>query len=186
MNVFFVLWYFYIMVDHALIDNFNLKARDFAIQWKNKVRKVQQLKHYNEMDDEELVEKYTPFFPALAKILDRGADRNRIGSFFANLGKVRMQEGFPISEVIYALSLLERVLIEYISTDYAPENPVKMYQSMGAVSQISEFFLLGCFYITKGYLEAVYTGMNIHDSVSEELLKKYFKDDFFFKDEQPG
>jgi hypothetical protein len=68
-------------------------------------------------------------------------------------------------------------------TEFAPESPVKMYQSMGVISQVSEFFLLGCFYLTKGYLEAVYTKMNVHDSVEEELLKKYFKDDFFFKNE---
>ena len=174
------------MIDRALIDNLNLKSRDFAIRWKNMVRKAQQLKHYNEMTDETLVERYIPFFPFLAKILDRGLDRNRLGSVFVNLGKSRMRDGFPISEVIYAMNILEKVIIEYITIEYAPENSVKMYQSMGVVSQISEFFLLGCFYLTKGYLEAVYTGMNSHDSVSEELLKKYFKDDFFFKDTESG
>jgi len=174
------------MIDQSLLNDLDRNARDFAIRWKNAVRQAQQLKHYNNMDDEDLIEKYTPFFPLLAKILDRGLDRNRLGSFFANLGKSRMQEGFPISEIIYAISLLERILIEYITTEYAPENPIKMYQSMGVVSQISEFFLLGCFYLTKGYLEAVYTKMNRNDSVSEELLKKYFKDDFFFKEAQSG
>jgi hypothetical protein len=43
---------------------------------------------------------------------------------------------------------------------------------------------MGCFYITRGYMEAVYTKMNSHDKVSEELLKKYFKDDFFFREEK--
>ena len=174
------------MVDHALIDNLNLEARGFATRWKNMVRKAQQLKHYNSMDDEVLIEKLTPLFPLVAKILDRGLDRTLLGSFFVTVGKNRMQDGFPVSEVIYAINLAERVLIEYITTEYAQENPVKMYQSMGMLSQVSEFFLLGCFYLTKGYLEAVYTKMNDHDSVSEELLKKYFKDDFFFKDTKPG
>jgi len=174
------------MIDHALIDDLNLKARDFAVRWKTIVRSAQQLKHYNNMSDETLIEKYTPFFPILAKTLDRGLDRSRLGYFFVNLGKDRMEEGFPISEVIYAINLMEKVIIEYVTTEHAPENPVKMYQSIGMVSQISEFFLLGCFYLTKGYLEAVYTKMNSHDSVSEELLKKYFKDDFFFKDTEPG
>ena len=145
------------------------------------VRKAPQLKHYNTMDDDSLIESHTSFYPLMAKLLDRGPDRSLMGNFFVNLAKTRMQDGFPISEVIYALNLTERTLIDYITTEYAPENPVKMYQSMGVLSQMSEVFLLGCFYITKGYLEAVYTGMSSHDSVSEELLKKYFKDDFFFK-----
>ena len=174
------------MIDQSLIDDLTLKARDFAIRWKNAVRKAPQLKHYNKMDDQVLIERYTPFFPLLAKILDRGLDRTRLGAFFVNLGKSRAQDGFPVSEVIYALNLMERVLIDYITSEYAPENPIKMYQAMGVLSQISEFCLLGCFYLTKGYLEAVYTTMNSHDSVSEELLKKYFKDDFFFKETHPG
>jgi len=174
------------MIDQSLLNDLNRNARDFAARWKNTVRKAHQLKHYNTMDDELLIEKYAPFFPLLAKILDRGLDRTLLGNFFVNLGKSRMQEGFPVSEVIYAVNLMERVLIEYITNEYAPENPIKMYQAMGVISQISEFFLLGCFYLTKGYLEAVYTKMNSHDSVSEELLKKYFKDDFFFREETPG
>jgi len=175
------------MIDQSLLNALTLNARDFAIRWKNTVRKAQQLKHYNNTDDEAIIEKYTPFFPLLAQVIDRGLDRNRLGNFFVNLGRDRMKDGFPISEVIYAINLMERVVIEYITNEYAPENPIKMYQSMGVVSQISEFFLLGCFYLTKGYMEAVYTTMNKHDSVSDELLKKYFKDDFFFKEaESPG
>ena len=172
------------MVDRAFIDNLNLKSRDFAIRWKNLVRKAPQLKHYNALDDEALIEADIPFYPLLARTLDRGIDRSLLGSFFVNLGKARMQAGFPVSEVIYSINLVQKILIEYIMTEFAPESPVRMYQSMGIVSQISEFFLDGCFYLTKGFLEAVYTQMNVHDKVSEELLKKYFSDDFFFKQQE--
>ena len=171
------------MVDHKLIDNLTLKARDFAEKWKNMVRKAQQLKHYNTLDDKTLIEGNMVLYPILSKALDRGLDRSILGNDFVNLGKERMRDNFPISEVIFAINLAQKIVIDYIMTEYAPESPVKMYQSMGIVSTISEFFLLGCFYITKGFLEAVYTKMNINDSVSEELLKKYFRDDFFFKQE---
>jgi len=171
------------MIDHALIDNLNLKSKDFAHRWKNMVRKAQQLKHYNTLDDETLIEANAPFYPLLAKTLDRGLDRSLLGNFFVNLGKIRLRDGFPISEVIYAVNLSQKIVIEYIMTEFAPENPVRMYQSMGVITHVSEFFLLGCFYLTKGFLEAVYTQMNSNDSVSEELLKKYFRDDFFFKKE---
>ena len=169
------------MVDHVLIDSLVLKAGDFAIKWKNMVRKTPQLKLYNSMDDETLIEADKPIYGLLSRTLDRGLDRSLVGDFFVRLGKGRLQDGFPISEIIYAMNLAERIVIEYIMTEFAPESPVRMYQSMGVISQVSEFFLLGCFYITKGFLEAVYTKMNVHDSVSEELLKKYFNDDFFFK-----
>jgi len=170
-----------IMVDRALIDILNLKSRDFAVRWKGLIRKAPQLKHYNSMDDDSLVEANRLFYPLLARILDRGLDRSLIGDFFVTLGKTRLQGGFPISEVIYGINLAQTVVIEYIMTEFAPDNPIRMYQSMGAVTRIAEFFLLSSFYLTKGFLEETYTSMKGHDKISEELLKKYFKDDFFFK-----
>jgi len=169
------------MVDHILLENLTRASEDFAGRWKTLVRKAQQLKHYNTLADATLIEANASIYPLLSKALDRGLDRSVMGNYFVNMGKDRMQNGYPISEIIYAVNLSEKVIIEYIMTEFAPQSPVKMYQSMGIISEVSEFFLLGCFYLTKGYLEAVYTKMNSHDKVSEELLKKYFKDDFFFK-----
>jgi len=54
------------MVDHALIDNLNLKSRDFALRWKSMVRKANQLKHYNTLDDETLISANSALYPLLA------------------------------------------------------------------------------------------------------------------------
>ncbi|MDR1389076.1 MAG: hypothetical protein LBJ31_03785 [Treponema sp.] len=169
------------MVDRVLIDTLSLQSRDFAVRWKSLIRKAPQLKHYNGMDDDALVEADERFYPLLAKTLDRGMDRAVLGDFFVRLGKKRMDEGFPVSEVIYAVNLAEQVVITYLMTDFVLDNSSRMYQAMGVVNRVAEFFLLGCFYLTKGFLEATYTMMNKNDAVSEELLKKYFRDDFFFK-----
>jgi hypothetical protein len=169
------------MVDQVFIDTLNLRARDFAIRWKDKIRRSSQLKNYNALADDPLIEGDRSFYPLLARTLDRGLDRTLVGEFFVKLGKTRMADGFPISEVIYAVNLAEQVVIEYIMTDFVLDSTVRMYQAMGIVTKVSEFFLLGCFYLTKGFLEATYTHMSRNDAVSEELLKKYFRDDFFFK-----
>ena len=170
------------MVDRVLIDTLSLKSRDFATRWKDKIRKSPQLKHYNSQSDETLIESDTPVFPILARTLDRGLDRSLVGGYFVTMGKERMNDGYPISEIVYAVNLTEQVVIEYLMTDFVLDSTVRMYQAMGAVTKVSEFFLLGCFYITKGFLESTYTAMNRKDAISEDLLKKYFRDDFFFKD----
>jgi hypothetical protein len=170
------------MIDRVLIDTLNLKSRDFATRWKDEIRKNPQLRHYNKMDDQELVDADLHFYPLLARTLDRGMDRSLVGNFFVNLGKGRMKAGFPISEVIFAVNLLQKIVIEYMLTEFAPENTMRMYQSMGALTKVAEFCLLGSFYISKGFLEETYTHMSSNDKISDELLKKYFKDDFFFKD----
>jgi hypothetical protein len=68
-------------------------------------------------------------------------------------------------------------------TDFVLDSTLRMYQAMGVVTQVSEFFLLGSFYLIKGFLEETYVHMSSRDAVSEELLRKYFRDDFFFKKE---
>ena len=169
------------MIDRVLIETLNLGSRDFAARWKDSIRKNLQLKHFNAMNDGELIDADKAFYPLLSRILDRGLDRSLVGDFFVKLGKERMREGFPVSEVIFALNLNQKTIIEYLMTEFAPENPMRMYQSMGVLTRVAEFCLLGSYYISKGFLEETYTSMSSHDKVSEELLKKYFKDDFFFR-----
>jgi hypothetical protein len=171
------------MIDRVLIDTLNLKSRDFAVRWKDAIRKNPQLKHYNTMNDGDLIEADREFYSVLGRVLDRGLDRSLVGGFFVSQGKKWMRSGFPISEVIFALSISQDMVIEYLMTEFAPENPMRMYQSMGALTRIAEFCLLGSFYITKGFFEETYMSMNVHDKISVEILKKYFKDDFFFRQE---
>jgi hypothetical protein len=169
------------MVDGTIIDTLNINARDLAARWKDLIHKAPQLKHYNQCEDAQLIEEGARIYPLLSRILDRGLDRTTLGEFFVRLGKEKMQVGFPISEAIYGINLSQQIVIRYIMTDFVLDSPVRMYQAMGVVNKVAEFFLLGCFYLTKGFLESTYTTMKGVDSVSEEFLKKYFRDDFFFK-----
>jgi hypothetical protein len=169
------------MVDGTIIDTLNINARDLAARWKNLIHKAPQLKHYNRLGDERLVEEGSRIYPFLSRVLDRGLDRTELGDFFVRLGKEKMRDSFPISEAIYVLNLSQQVVVHYIMTDFVLDSTVRMYRAMGVVNKVAEFYLLGCFYLTKGFLESTYTTMQGVDSVSEEFLKKYFRDDFFFK-----
>jgi hypothetical protein len=135
------------------------------------------------MDDGALIDTDMPIYPLLARTLDRGLDRSLVGDFFVVKAKKKMHNGFPISEVIFALSLIQKTVIEYLMTEFAPENPMRMYQAMGALTRVADFCLLASFYISKGFLEETYTTMSSKEKVSEEFLRKYFKEDFFFKKE---
>jgi hypothetical protein len=172
------------MIDRVLIDTLNLQSFDFAVRWKNLVRNSPQLREYNNLDDDLLVEMNMPYYSLLSRVLDRGLDRSLVGGFFVQLGKNRLKECFPVSEVVYGLTLSHQTVIEFLMNDYAPDNPVRMYSALGAMSRIAEFFMLGSFYMIKGFFEETYVSMKIDDHISEDLLKKYFMDDFFFKTEK--
>ena len=169
------------MVDRMLIDTLTFKAPDLALKWKDLIRKNPQLKHYQTINDDTLRAMGAAYYPVLARTLENGLDRRLIGDFFVRIGKERLQKGFPVSEVIFAINLIQKVVLEYLMTDFVLDSTIRMYQAMGVVTQIAEFFLSGAFYLIKGFLEETYVHMNKQDAVSEELLKKYFRDDFFFK-----
>ena len=168
------------MTDGGIIDNLKLQARDFALKWKNRIRKTPQLKSFADKDDETLVMMEMSIYPLLSSTLDRGLDRAKLGDFFVRLGKERMKAGFPVSELIYALSLSQQTVIEYVMSDIM-DSSMRMYQAMGILDRISEFFLLGAFYLTKGFLESTYTTMAASGAVTEDFVKQYLRDDFFFK-----
>jgi len=171
------------MVDHVLIDALKSKPRTMAERWRDQIRKAPQLKSYNAKTDEELVAMDEPLYGQLARMLERGVDRSVLGGFFVQMGKDRMAAGFSISETVFALNIARKVVIEFLEygAEIMLDNPVQLYQTIDLSSRVAEFFFLGCFYLTKGFLESIYVEMNESESVSESLLKKYFNDDFFFK-----
>jgi hypothetical protein len=169
------------MVDYVLIDTLKFKGETLASHWKDLIRKSSALTHYNQIDDDGLVMMEAPLFPQLARVLERGMDRSILGGFFVTLGKDRMRRGFPMSEIIYAVNLCQQMILEYMMSEFAMDNPVEMYQGMSLVGKVSEFFILGCYYISKGFLEETFTHMKGKEKIPEELLKRYLRDDFFFK-----
>jgi hypothetical protein len=169
------------MNDRVLIENFRFKAKTIAGRWVKLIRKEPQLKHYNSLSDEELCALNAPLYPHLARSIERGIDRKLVGGYFVRLGKDRMRGGFPISEAVLAFSLSQKAVVDYISSEFVYDNPLALYEAFGAVEKVNDFFLLGCFYMIKGFLEDIYESMNTRYNIPEDLLKTFFKDDFFFK-----
>jgi hypothetical protein len=169
------------MVEREIIDALTYRGRDMGVLWKDAIRKAPQLKHYNALEDDKLIEFNGHLYPVLAKTLEHGMDRSLVGNYFVRMGKDRMRLGFPVSEILYALNLSQNTVIEFLLSELPLDNSLRMYQTVDAIKRISGFFLLSSFYITKGFLEETYTSMNMNEEVSEELLKRYFRDDFFFK-----
>jgi hypothetical protein len=169
------------VIDRALMDLLTYRNIPLAQVWKDRVRASSQLRHYHALDDDTLVEMNADLYPVLARWFNKGKDTNALGAYFVNFGKARQSQGFPVSEVLYSLVLAEKVVVEGMMSEGSLESSIQMYQAVDATMRISEFFLLGSFYLTKGFLEETYMHLNTTESVPEELLKRYFRDDFFFK-----
>ncbi len=164
-------------------DILRINALDIAKNWLDKVRHANNLKHCARLSDLDLLDCNLEFYPTLAGWFDGETDRNKLGAFFVKLGKDRFKDGFPVSELVYALLLSQRAVLEYLLSQAPPENSMDLYRSVELTTQVSEFFMLGSFYLTKGFLEDAYLALSKGAGISEELLRGYFTDDFFFKSE---
>jgi hypothetical protein len=171
------------MIDRILIDTLNFKIGPLSERWKNRIRAAQELKHYNALNDETLKMLNENIFPQLARFIEHGLDRSVLGDFFVKMGKLSVEYGFPLSETVYGLRLSQHIVMEYIENEFVLDNTVALYQTLSVLTKVADFFLLGCFYLNKGFQEATIEKMSVTDNISKKILAKYFKDDFFFKKE---
>jgi hypothetical protein len=170
------------MVLKSLMDVLTFNYEGIAAIWIRKVRKAVNLKTYNTLSDEDLIKFNAELYHMLALWFEKEADKNKIGAFFVGLGKERRKQGYPVSEVTYALLLVQKSVLEYLTNESMVDSTLALYQIVDLTNQVADYFFLGSYYMMKGYLEDTYLALNKDEALPADILKKYFRDDFFFKD----
>jgi hypothetical protein len=165
----------------SLSATMNVNSEILAKQFVRKVRKATNLKKYNSMTDDAIIKINSKVYRTLGLWFEKEADKNQIGAFFVDVGKTRRKEGFPVSEVSYALYLSQRTVLEYLN-EYLSESSIALYNAVTLSNQVADYFFLGSYYMMKGYLEDTFIALNRDEAMPVETLRKYFCDEFFFKD----
>jgi hypothetical protein len=165
-------------------DILRISAQDIAKTWLGGVRRAANLKRCAQVSDEELVKMNQEFYPTLAGWFDGQTDRNKLGGFFVKIGKNGFKNSFPVSELMYMLLLSQKAALDFLLYQNPPETAIDFYRNTELTTAVTEFFMLGSFYLSKGFLESAYLGMTKDAGMSEDLVKKFLKDDFFFKDDR--
>lgn len=149
--------------------------------WVQKVRKAGNLKKYKMLGDAELLGINKALFKNLSLWIAGETDKNRLGEYFVDLGKLRRREGFPLSDVSFAMLLVQRTLFDCLTEPPEADNALALSRTMDVIRQTADFFFLGFYYLTKGYLEDTYVAFNREELLPSDVLNKYFPDDFYFK-----
>jgi ADP-ribose pyrophosphatase YjhB (NUDIX family) len=72
---------------------------------------------------------------------------------YRNLGKTRKEEGFKLSEVLSALSLIRKHIWEFALSHQVWTKTIDIYMSLELERRMVLFFDKAAFYVTKGYEE---------------------------------
>lgn len=173
------------MISKKLLNLIVNNESRLAKRWSEEVRKSDYMKTYQRFSEEELIRRNTRFFDQLVRWLESDGAKSLIGAFFVQIGKDRYKEKFPLPEMLYGVFLAKKVFWDVIVTEGFLDTMVDVYKALEALTVIYNFFDQGNLYITRGYLEEMYTEMIEDKKLSAEEVKKYFYPGSFFKLDPP-
>ena len=151
-------------------------------RWLAKLRKAENVSEINRLEETELLSVHQEIVRKLGRWFDKSADKNEIGAFFVMMGKEYCAQGIPLSELTFSLNLDRKAVTEHIVENEELEGAHRIFALMEALDQVGDFFFLGSYYLTKGYLENTFVRMRKDQCLDDETLNMYFPDDFFFKE----
>jgi hypothetical protein len=157
------------------------KTPEIGRRWLVKIRKSENLRGLGVLGDSELLAIHNEVMGKLARWFEKEAGKNEIGGFFVGLGKEYCSRGIPISELTMAFVHLRKIVTDYLLEVEDLEGAHRIYALMEAVDSLSDFYMFGSYYLTKGFLEETFLKMSAGEKLSKEVIGKYLKDDFFFK-----
>ena len=173
------------MISQKLLNLIVNNEARLAKRWSDEVRRSAYMKTYQRFSDEELIKRNTRFFDQLVRWLESEGSKSLVGSFFVTIGKERYKEKFPLPEMLYGVFLAKKVFWDVIVAEGFLDTMVDMFKALEALTLIYNFFDQGNLYITRGYLEEMYTEMSDDKKLSPAEIKKYFHPGSFFKLDLP-
>ncbi|MEN8192029.1 MAG: hypothetical protein ABFS12_04390 [Bacteroidota bacterium] len=162
------------MVYESLIAILETNLDNLTKTWTVEVKKSEYLETYNCLDDDELFKRGTILFSNLYDWLLKGAANDDAAEYFREIGAKRIKEGFPLSEVYYALYLEKKVLWSFVAWKDEVTGILKARDAIEFMTVINNYFDLGDFYIIRGYMHELYTLISESNKFSKEELEKLF------------
>ena len=159
------------MIYRRIVDLIKRDPERLAASWCHHIKRSQVTGNYHRLSDDELIARHTQVFTRLAKWLEHSMTRDELSRFYAQLGKDRYAERFPLCQVNYALLIAKRNFWELIQSQGLLDSSLEFYQAMELMSSIDQFFDLGSFYIVRGYLDAMSNRLQKSGRLTDEELR---------------
>ncbi len=164
------------MVSRKLISSIRENIDLMTKQWLNEVKKTEFLNTYKKFDENEVVRRARKVFENLKLWLERGASENEIADYFEKIGGERLREGFPLTEVHYALYISKKIFWSNIDwRDNISGNFITNHATQ-IMSLLNNYFDLGNFYVTRGYFHEMFnlldSGQKFERNELENILCK--------------
>ncbi len=134
-----------------LIELIEGKATHLGKIWTQKVLENPLTPSYRRLSEEELQRRAENVYAALGHWLDHRISRDEAKRRYRDLGRRRCQEGFQILELVVALSLEKRILLDALREESFFLNALQMHSVFELMENINDFFDRALIYTIQGY-----------------------------------
>lgn len=162
------------MVYEGLIAIVESHLENLTETWVQEVKRSEYLATYKDLNEKELHSRGKTLFSNLLDWLLKGASNDDAAEYFKKVGEDRIKEGFPLTEVYYALYLEKKVLWSFVAWKDEVSGILKAIDAIEFMTVINNYFDLGDFYIIKGYLNEMYRHLREMGKFSDDELEKIF------------
>lgn len=152
-----------------------------AARWISLIREAPQVKALKNFSDADLTALHNDMGGELARWLDGSSDRNALGSYFAGIGKNFSSRGVSLSELSLSLALARKATVRRLVEDGVFENSSAIYAMFDASERVADFYALGNYYMTKGFLESTIERITKETRFEKNRIEEFFCDDLFYK-----
>jgi hypothetical protein len=159
------------MVNQKLISIIEKNLEDLAKTWFDEAVKSEIMTTYHHFKDEQNYKRGKAVYENLLKWLKEGALHEEVEKYFEKVGAIRLNEGFPLSEVHYALYLSKKIFWGFVDWRDAISGSFQSSTTTQIMALLNDYFDLGNFYITRGYFKELITKLDEDKKFSKEEIK---------------
>lgn len=144
------------MAFENLISFVNANLNEMCNACVEEIDKSEYMKTYQKVDKEKAFKRHEAVYKHLAKWLESGASNDVAETYFESTGADRFKEGFPLTEVIYAIYITKKVFWNNLSSNSSLFDSNNFEDTIKQIRVLNNYFDLGNFYIIRGYLNTFY------------------------------
>ncbi len=163
------------MIDQHLVHMIENAAPAIAVQWTSEILTCPFTPTYRKFSEKELNERSRTVYENLGKWLDMDSSNQEISREYSILGRKRYQEGFSLSEVLYALHVTKKILWRHVNSTGILKSALEMYRTMDIVVRLFHFYDLAAFFICRGYQGELFRAVKESQPDSGPILANLFR-----------
>ena len=136
-----------------LIDLIEKNADMLTRSWLHDVRQHGDTLSYQRFDEKKLYDRAFAVYSQIGKWVSRKTSKEDIAKYFKSLGRERREEGFELSEVVYALILEKRHLWLKVLSSGMLDTALDLHQALELNNRVVLFFDRAIYYTVQGFQE---------------------------------